>query len=83
MRKQKFGNLLKRKTSMSYLFNNQMLEHNVVLNLEDKIKNLTDEHKKLEESKIKLEKEYKAKLNQLANEKEDLRTKVFRSRVKI
>ena len=75
MRKQKFGNLLKRKTSMSYLFNNQMLEHNVVLNLEDKIKNLTDEHKKLEESKIKLEKEYKAKLNQLANEKEDLRQK--------
>lgn len=75
MRKRKFGNLLKRKTSMSYLFNNQMLEHNVVLNLEDKIKNLTDEHKKLEESKIKLEKEYKAKLNQLANEKEDLRQK--------
>lgn len=75
MRKRKFGNLLKRETSMSYLFNNQMLEHNVVLNLEDKIKNLTDEHKKLEESKIKLEKEYKAKLNQLANEKEDLRQK--------
>lgn len=75
MRKRKFGNLLKRETSMSYLFNDQMLEHNVVLNLEDKIKNLTDEHKKLEESKIKLEKEYKAKLNQLANEKEDLRQK--------
>lgn len=75
MRKRKFGNLLKRETSMSYLFNNQMLEHNVVLNLEDKIKNLTDEHKKLEENKIKLEKEYKAKLNQLANEKEDLRQK--------
>ena len=75
MRKRKFGNLLKRKTSMSYLFNDQMLEHNVVLNLEDKIKNLTDEHKKLEENKIKLEKEYKTKLNQLANEKEDLRQK--------
>ena len=75
MRKRKFGNLLKRETSMSYLFNDQMLEHNVVLNLEDKIKNLTDEHKKLEENKIKLEKEYKTKLNQLANEKEDLRQK--------
>ncbi len=75
MRKRKFGNLLKRETSMSYLFNDQMLEHNVVLNLEDKIKNLTDEYKKLEENKIKLEKEYKTKLNQLANEKEDLRQK--------
>ena len=41
MRKRKFGNLLKRETSMSYLFNDQMLENNLVLNLEDKVKSIS------------------------------------------